>query len=62
MSDRRHTFTITVTLQGHGADYAEDLVPQVVRAYSLNEALRAALEIPLWEWQEPDDKEVNSQE
>jgi len=46
----RHTFTVTVNVRGHGANWSSDMAPQQVSAYSLSEALRLAAEIPLGEW------------
>lgn len=46
----QHTFTISVFLQGAGANYGDDLAPQKVLAYNLDEALAKARELPLSAW------------
>lgn len=50
-----HTFTISVHLQGEGSDWGSDLVPLVVEAYNLHDALELALAAPLHRWFPPDD-------
>jgi hypothetical protein len=54
-----HLFRISVYLQGHGADWGSDLIPQEIRAYSLDEALQKARELPLSAWF-PDEDECET--
>ena len=44
------TFTIAVTVALAGTDWAEELVPQVVEASNLHEALSLARDRPLVAW------------
>jgi hypothetical protein len=53
----KHTFTLTVNVRGHGCNWADDLVPQAIKAYSLTDALHQATEIPLGDWFPPEDEE-----
>jgi hypothetical protein len=50
MGDYGHHFEISVRMRGEGTDWTTELVTQEVRAYSLNEALRRAGELPLSAW------------
>lgn len=48
--DQGHTFTLAVVVQGEGANYAEPLMAQEIRAYSLAEALVRAIAVPFPAW------------
>jgi hypothetical protein len=54
----RHTFTVSVRLRGAHSDYHSDLVPQVIEAYNLVDALRLASERPFHYWFEENNKMV----
>jgi hypothetical protein len=53
----KHTFTISVDVRGHGANWSSLLAPQAVEAYSLAEALRVAGKIPLRAWLMTDEED-----
>lgn len=48
--DNRHHFRISATVRGADADYDGQLAEVEIRAYSLNEALLAAAELPMTAW------------
>lgn len=50
VADNRHHFVISATVRSAGADYSGQLAEVEIRAYSLNEALLAAAELPLSAW------------
>lgn len=43
-------YTITVQMRGHNANWSGDLVPLVVWASNLREALTSAVDRPLGDW------------
>lgn len=52
-----HHFEITVRMRADAANWDSALVTQHIRAYSLNEALTKAREIPLADWFPDEDED-----